>query len=62
MNDVANDKSCATIDENGDDTFFIFLGVIWNNFFQFFKLSPADDTLQIINTQNFFPVGFHFLA
>ena len=23
MNDVANDKSCATIDENGDDAFKI---------------------------------------
>ena len=65
MNDVANDKSCAAIDINGDYAFkiilFIFFGVIWNNFLQFFKVSPVVDTVQLINAQNFSPVGFDFL-
>ena len=53
MNDVAYDKSCAAMDVNGDDIFF---RVTWNNFFQFFKLGPAGDTVRINNTQNFTPV------
>ena len=63
MNNVVNNKSRAAIDENGDDAFKIiclFFGVIWNNLWQFFKLSLAVDTVQITNTQNFCPVGFHF--
>ena len=34
----------------------------WNNFLQLFKFSPAVDTVQIINTQNISPVGFHFFG
>ena len=49
MNDVANDKFCSAINAKGDEAFRIFFlyffGVIWNNFLQFFKLSPAVDTV-----------------
>ena len=53
MNDVANDKLYAVIDVNGDDAFKIIC---------FFKLSPAIDTVKIINTQNslFFSFFFFF--
>ena len=52
MNDVANDKLYAVIDVNGDDAFKIIC---------FFKLSPAVDTVKIINTQNFSLFFFFFL-
>ena len=51
MNDVANDKLYAVIDVNGDDAFKIIC---------FFKLSPAVDTVKIINTQNFSLFFFFF--
>ena len=50
MNEVVNDKLYAVIDINGDDAFKIIC---------FFKLSPAVDTVKIINTQNF-PPDFFF--
>ena len=52
MNDVANDKLYAVIDVNGDDAFKIIC---------FFKLSPAIDTVKIINTQNSLFFSFFFL-
>ena len=52
MNDVANDKLYAVIDVNGDDAFKIIC---------FFKLSPAIDTVKIINTQNSLFFCFFFL-
>ena len=52
MNDVANDKLYAVIDVNGDDAFKIIC---------FFKLSPAVDTVKIINTQNSLFFSFFFL-
>ena len=51
MNDVANDKLHAVIDVNGDDAFKIIC---------FFKLSPAVDTVKIINTQNSLFFSFFF--
>ena len=49
MNEVVNDKLYAVIDINGDDAFKIIC---------FFKLSPAVDTVKLINTQNFPPDFF----
>ena len=53
MNDVANDKLYAVIDVNGDDAFKIIC---------FFKLSPAVDTVKIINTQNSLFFSFFFFS
>ena len=54
INDIANVKLCGAMD-------LISFGVIWNNILQFFKLSPAVDTAQIINTQTSLQFAFIFL-
>ena len=54
INDVANVKLCGAMD-------LISFGVIWNNILQFLKLSPAVDTVQIINTQTSLQFAFIFL-